>query len=108
AVVVIVDHEIANIPTEKQIVVADTLVALRALGLAARTRSAAKIVGITGSVGKTGTKDMMAAVFERMGATHSSVKSFNNHWGVPLTLARMQAGVDFAVFEMGMNHAGEI
>ena len=108
AVVVIVDHAIANISSEKQIVVADTLAALRALGIAARTRSAAKIVGITGSVGKTGTKDMMAAIFEKMGATHSSIKSFNNHWGVPLTLARMQAGVDFAVLEVGMNHVGEI
>jgi UDP-N-acetylmuramoyl-L-alanyl-D-glutamate--2,6-diaminopimelate ligase/UDP-N-acetylmuramoyl-tripeptide--D-alanyl-D-alanine ligase len=88
--------------------VADTLRALEDLGRAARARSTAKIVAVTGSVGKTGTKEMLKTVFSRFGATHAPVGSFNNHWGVPLTLARMAQSTEFGVFEIGMNHAGEI
>ncbi|WP_423415488.1 UDP-N-acetylmuramoylalanyl-D-glutamyl-2,6-diaminopimelate--D-alanyl-D-alanine ligase [Hyphomicrobium sp. B1] len=90
--------------------VTDPLDGLVALGLAARKRLStdARVVGVTGSVGKTGTKEMLRACLSRLGATHASEKSYNNHWGVPLTLARMPADTRFAVFEIGMNHAGEI
>jgi len=72
------------------IVVPDVLEAMRQLGRAARGRTAAKIVAITGSVGKTGTKEAMRLALSRQGQTHASVASYNNHWGVPLTLARMR------------------
>ena len=90
--------------------VADTTAALDALGVAARARTAAKIAGVTGSVGKTGTKEALSAALARgkSGAVHRSVKSYNNHTGVPLSLSRMAAGSAFGVFEMGMNHAGEL
>ena len=71
-------------------------------------RSSARIVAVTGSVGKTGTKEALRACLARVGATHAAEKSFNNHWGVPLTLARMPADARYGVFEIGMNHAGEI
>lgn len=90
------------------IVVDDVLSALGRLGAAARARSKARIVAITGSVGKTTTKSMLAHALGRCGLTHSAVASFNNHWGVPLTLARMPAETEFGIFEIGMNHAGEI
>ncbi|MGE5477688.1 MAG: UDP-N-acetylmuramoylalanyl-D-glutamyl-2,6-diaminopimelate--D-alanyl-D-alanine ligase [Bacteroidales bacterium] len=90
------------------LLVDDTMAGLQALGRAARDRSAARIVAVTGSVGKTGTKEMLALALSAQGATHWSVGSFNNHWGVPLSLARMPADVRFAVFELGMNHPGEI
>lgn len=90
--------------------VADTMAALEDLGRAARTRTDAKIIGVTGSVGKTGTKEALFACLDRIsrGAAHRSVKSYNNHTGVPLSLARMPADTRFGVFEMGMNHAGEL
>lgn len=88
--------------------VADTLHGLRDIAAGARRRTNACIVAVTGSVGKTGTKEALRACLSRLGATHAAEKSFNNHWGVPLTLARMPAGVRFGVFEIGMNHAGEI
>ena len=88
--------------------VEDTLKAMEALGVAARARSKAKIVAVTGSVGKTTAKEMLRAMLTACGATHASAASYNNHWGVPLTLARMALDVRFGVFEMGMNHAGEI
>jgi len=90
--------------------VADTTVALDALGVAARARTAAKIAGVTGSVGKTGTKEALSAALARgkRGAVHRSVKSYNNHTGVPLSLSRMPADSAFGIFEMGMNHAGEL
>ncbi len=91
-----------------RLVVDDVLTALRSLGVAARDRSKAVRVGVTGSVGKTSVKEALAAVFRAAGRAHWSEKSYNNHWGVPLTLARMPADTDRAVFEMGMNHAGEI
>src|SRR6204780_3625612 len=89
-------------------VVEDTLNAMERLGVAARARSKAKIVAVTGSVGKTTAKEMLRAMLTACGATHASAASYNNHWGVPLTLARMPADARFGVFEMGMNHAGEI
>jgi UDP-N-acetylmuramoyl-tripeptide--D-alanyl-D-alanine ligase len=88
--------------------VGDTLEAMTRLGLAARARSKAKIVAVTGSVGKTTAKEMLRTMLTASGATHASAASYNNHWGVPLTLARMPADARFGVFEMGMNHAGEI
>ena len=94
--------------TGPRLVVDDVLTALRALGEAARERSGAVRVGVTGSVGKTSVKEALAIVFRAAGNAHWSEKSYNNHWGVPLTLARMPAGTQHAVFEMGMNHAGEI
>lgn len=90
------------------IVVKDVLVALEKLGVAARKRSKARIVGVTGSAGKTSTKEALRHVLSGAGKVHASDKSFNNHWGVPLTLARMPADCDYAIFEIGMNHAGEI
>ncbi len=88
----------------------DPLRALERIGVAARARlsSEARVIAVTGSVGKTGTKEMLRACLSRIGKTHAAVKSFNNHWGVPLTLARMPADVSYGVFEIGMNHPGEI
>jgi UDP-N-acetylmuramoyl-tripeptide--D-alanyl-D-alanine ligase len=88
--------------------VPDPLEAMVKLGIAARDRTGARIVAVTGSVGKTGTKEMLRAMFGASGPTHASVASYNNHWGVPLTLARMPVESAFGVFEIGMNHAGEI
>lgn len=90
--------------------VEDTFAALEDLGRAARARTHAKIIGVTGSVGKTSTKEALFAALERgsPGHTHRSVKSYNNHTGVPLSLARMPAQTRFGVFEMGMNHPGEL
>ena len=90
------------------LVVPDVLRALEALGEAGRARSTARVVAITGSVGKTSTKDMLRYVLTGQGKVHAAEKSFNNHWGVPLTLARLPADADFAVVEIGMNHPGEI
>jgi UDP-N-acetylmuramoyl-tripeptide--D-alanyl-D-alanine ligase len=94
--------------SDRLIVVPDVLEAMRQMGRAARKRTDAKIVAITGSVGKTGTKEAMRLALSRQGATHASVASYNNHWGVPLTLARMPRETAFGVFEIGMNHAHEI
>jgi len=92
------------------VLVPDVAEALTALAIAARARTSAKILGVTGSVGKTSTKEALAAALERncRGRVHRSVKSYNNHTGVPLSLARMPADSEFAVLEMGMNNAGEI
>jgi UDP-N-acetylmuramoyl-tripeptide--D-alanyl-D-alanine ligase len=90
------------------IVVPDVLEALEKLGRAARDRSRAKIIAVTGSVGKTTTKEMLRHVLSACGEVHYSPASFNNHWGVPLTLARMPESADYGVFEIGMNHADEI
>lgn len=108
AVAAVVSQRVEGIPLEKLLIVADTLRAMEDLGRTARNRTAAKIVGITGSVGKTGTKEMLGRAFSACGQTHYSEKSLNNHWGVPLSLSRMQAGTDYGIFEMGMNHPGEI
>jgi len=81
---------------------------LRDLARAARARSHAKVIGVTGSVGKTGTKEALRLALNADGETHASAASYNNHWGVPLSLARCPASAKYAVFEIGMNHAGEI
>lgn len=86
----------------------DTLVGLTALGGAARARVDAKIIAVTGSVGKTGTKESLKTAFGRNGKTHASAASYNNLWGVPLSLARMPRDSEFGIFEIGMNHADEI
>jgi UDP-N-acetylmuramoyl-tripeptide--D-alanyl-D-alanine ligase len=90
------------------LVVPDVLEGLRALARAARARSAAKFIGVTGSVGKTGTKEALRLALSSDGETHASAASYNNHWGVPLSLARCPQSARYAVLEMGMNHAGEI
>jgi UDP-N-acetylmuramoyl-tripeptide--D-alanyl-D-alanine ligase len=90
------------------LVVPDVLAALRALAAAGRARTHAKVIGVTGSVGKTGTKEALRLALSRDGETHASVASYNNHWGVPLSLARCPASAHYAVLEIGMNHAGEI
>jgi UDP-N-acetylmuramoyl-tripeptide--D-alanyl-D-alanine ligase len=95
----------ANAPL---LVVPDVLAALNDLARAARARTRAKILAVTGSVGKTGTKDALRLVLGAQAETHASAASYNNHWGVPLSLARLPETARFAVFEIGMNHAGEI
>ncbi|TDK43222.1 UDP-N-acetylmuramoyl-tripeptide--D-alanyl-D-alanine ligase [Antarcticimicrobium luteum] len=90
------------------LIVDDVLQGLEALGRAARARCQARVVAVTGSVGKTSTKEMLAAMLSDQGATHASVASYNNHWGVPLTLARMPRETRYAIIEIGMNHPGEI
>ena len=90
------------------IVVPDPLKALELLAQAARARTRGQIVAVTGSAGKTTTKEAIRTVLAAAGETHYSIKSFNNHWGVPLMLARMPREAQFGVFEIGMNHAGEI
>ena len=89
-------------------VVEDALRGLERLGVAARARSGARLLAITGSVGKTSAKEMARVALSMVGPTHASVASFNNHWGVPLTLARLPADAAYGVFEIGMNHPGEI
>jgi UDP-N-acetylmuramoyl-tripeptide--D-alanyl-D-alanine ligase len=89
--------------------VADTFAALNDLGRSARARAEhTKVIAVTGSVGKTGTKEALRLALTPSGTVHASSKSYNNHWGVPLTLANMPKSVGFGVFEIGMNHAGEI
>ena len=90
------------------VVANDPLKGLEKIGQASRARSHAQVVGVTGSVGKTSTKEMLRVALSASGMTHSSVASFNNHWGVPLTLARMPRNTAYGVFEIGMNHVGEI
>ncbi len=90
------------------LVVEDVLDGLRDLARAARARLQGQVIAVTGSVGKTSTKEALRHVLSAQGLTHASVASFNNHWGVPLSLARCPRDVRFAVFEIGMNHPGEI
>jgi UDP-N-acetylmuramoyl-tripeptide--D-alanyl-D-alanine ligase len=92
----------------KLLVVGDTLTALTALGAAGRERFQGSVVAVTGSVGKTTTKEMLRTVLGACGATHAAHASYNNHWGVPLTLARLPEDAAYAVIEIGMNHPGEI
>jgi len=109
AVAALVDHVPDGVAADAPLLmVAETLAGLRALGATARARSDARVIGVTGSVGKTTTKEMLRALLSLAGATHAAVASYNNHWGVPLTLARMPRGSEFAIIEMGMNHPGEI
>ena len=106
AAAVVVDRPVDG----PHILVNDTSSALELLAKAARSRTAAQIIGVTGSVGKTGVKEAIFAALDRAsrGRAHRSVKSYNNHVGVPLSLARMPARAKYAIYEMGMNHAGEI
>lgn len=90
------------------LIVEDVQTGLEALGQAGRARTHAQVVAVTGSVGKTSTKEMLATMLEAQGRTHASVASYNNHWGVPLTLARMPRDTEYAIIEIGMNHPGEI
>jgi UDP-N-acetylmuramoyl-tripeptide--D-alanyl-D-alanine ligase len=90
------------------LVVDDVQAGLEALGRAARARFSGRVVAVTGSVGKTSTKEMLRTVLGAQGTVHAAEKSYNNHWGVPLTLARMPKDADFAVIEIGMNNPGEI
>ena len=108
AAVVTEEHASALFKAGPLYIVHDTLKAMQSLGLTARARSQASIVAVTGSVGKTSTKDALALVLSEQGVTHASVASYNNHLGVPLTLCRMPREARFGVFEIGMNHAGEI
>ena len=106
AAAVVVDRPVDG----PHILVNDTSTALELLATAARRRTGARIIGVTGSVGKTGVKEAIFAALDRgsRGQAHRSVKSYNNHVGVPLSLARMPARAKYGIFEMGMNHAGEI
>jgi len=104
---------VAHVPagvseTAPLLIVPDVLKALERLGVYARARARARVVGVTGSVGKTSTKEMLRAILGGQGRVHAAEASYNNHWGVPLTLARLPADADFAVIEIGMSHPGEI
>jgi len=93
---------------DKLLTVKDTFTALNDLGRVARARTNAKIAAVTGSVGKTGTKEALKLAFGALGSTHATLGNLNNHWGVPLSLARMPRDSAYGVFEIGMNHPGEI
>lgn len=110
AVAAVVDEEGAPDVRDcgPMLIVKDCLAALESLGRKSRMRAQAAIVAVTGSVGKTSTKETLKKVLARFGETHASAASYNNHFGVPLTLARMPAQAYYGVFEIGMNHAGEI
>ncbi len=105
---VMVDHLVEGIAPEKQVVVADTYKALEMLGIASRARMHGKVIAVTGSVGKTGHKEALRQVLEVQAPTYANVGSFNNHWGVPTSLARMARDSRYGVFEIGMNHTGEL
>ncbi len=109
AAAALVSHVPDDVPADAPLlIVDDVLEGLEALGKAARARTDAMVIGVTGSVGKTSTKEMLRTMLSGQGKVHAAEKSFNNHWGVPLTLARMPRDTDFAVIEIGMNHPGEI
>jgi len=109
AAAALVSKRFATVPADAPLlIVADTQTALEDLGRAARRRSKATIIGVTGSVGKTGTKEALRCAFERQGRSFASSGSLNNQWGVPLSLSRMPEDTTYGIFEMGMNHAGEI
>src|ERR1700674_2675665 len=109
AVAAMVDREIPDLPAAAPLLrVADTLAGLTALGAAARKRTAARILAITGSVGKTGTKEALRLALAACGRTFASAGGLNNHWGAPLSLARMPPTAAYGIFELGMNHPGEI
>ena len=109
AVAALVDHAPMDLDTSfPLLVVADVMGAFRRMAHFARNRFRGKVIAVTGSVGKTSTKDMLNTILTHQGQTHSSFASYNNHWGVPLTLTRLPQDSDFAVIEIGMNHPGEI
>lgn len=95
-------------PDAPLLIVDDVLAGLQALGQAGRARMTGKVIAVTGSVGKTSTKEMFRSALSGQGRIHAAEASYNNHWGVPLTLARMPAGTDYAVIEIGMSNPGEI
>ena len=105
---VVAKNRAAQFGNAPLLVVDDVLEGLRQLARASRARSRAKIIAVTGSVGKTSSKEALRLALGADGETHASVASYNNHWGVPLSLARMPASAQYGVFEIGMNHAGEI
>src|SRR5665213_246932 len=107
-VAVVARSQVGRFANTPLLAVDDVLEALRDLARAARARSQARIVAVTGSVGKTSTKEALRLALAADGETHASAASYNNHWGVPLSLARLPASAKYAVFEIGMNHAGEI
>jgi UDP-N-acetylmuramoyl-tripeptide--D-alanyl-D-alanine ligase len=102
------EHRASMPPDAPLLVVPDVLQGLVDLAGAARERTNARVIAVTGSVGKTSTKEALRIALGRVGETHASTASFNNHWGVPLSLARLAESARYAVFEIGMNHAGEI
>jgi len=108
AAAAMVDRPISGADPARLLAVPDTMAGLEALAVAARARSQARIVAVTGSVGKTGTKEALASLLGAQGRTHASSGNLNNQIGMPLSLARMPASAEFGVFEIGMNHAGEI
>lgn len=109
AAAALVTHRPADVPQDAPLlIVPDVLQALVDLGVAARARTNARIAAITGSVGKTSAKEMLRVVLSKQGKCHAAEASYNNHWGVPLTLARMPADTDYAIIEIGMSNPGEI
>lgn len=109
AAAALVTHRPDGVPEDAPLlIVPDVLTALEAMGRAARARTKARVIAVTGSVGKTSTKEMLRSALAPQGKTHAAEASYNNHWGVPLTLARMPQDTKFAVIEVGMNHPGEI
>ncbi|GLQ34876.1 UDP-N-acetylmuramoyl-tripeptide--D-alanyl-D-alanine ligase [Amylibacter marinus] len=109
AAAALVSHIPAGLPVDAPLLlVNDVLAGLEDMARFARARTQAQVIGVTGSVGKTSTKEMLRTALATQGVVHAADRSFNNHWGVPLTLARMPQNADFAVIEIGMNHAGEI
>ncbi|HEC14540.1 MAG TPA: UDP-N-acetylmuramoyl-tripeptide--D-alanyl-D-alanine ligase [Rhodospirillales bacterium] len=108
AVAAVVAQVPEGLGEERFLVVSDTLVALGGLGRAARERTKARIAAVTGSVGKTGTKEALRFVLSAQGTVCANEGNLNNQFGLPLSLARMPSDVDFGVFEMGMNHSGEL
>ena len=108
AVAALVSKPVAGVDPARLVLVGNVEKALQDLGIAARARSRAKFIGITGSVGKTGAKDMLATALAAIGSVYATKGNLNNHLGVPLNLANLPLDIDFAVLEMGMNHPGEI
>ena len=105
----LVSHRPKGVPDDAPLLIVDDVqTALEDLARAARARTKARVIAVTGSAGKTSTKEMLRTVLSRQGKTHAAERSFNNHWGVPLTLARMPRDTNYAVIEIGMNHPGEI
>lgn len=108
AAAALVSRDIEGVPSSKLIKVSDTLHGLEALGRARRSELSARVAAVTGSVGKTSTKEALRHLLSLQGKTHASAASYNNLWGVPLSLARTPRDVTYGIFEIGMNHAGEI
>lgn len=109
AAAALVSHIPSNVESAAPLLIVDDVLAgLERLAIAARARTKAQVIAVTGSAGKTSTKEMLRHVLVAQGRTHAAEASYNNHWGVPLTLARMPADTDFAIVEIGMNHPGEI